>query len=320
MKAFVLSGGGNRGALQVGAMQVLLSQGIVPDVLVGTSVGAINAAFLAPAPDVKNAQELERLWEQVTDDDVYPGGRLTVLWRLLKRRNSFYSSSNLYRFLRQHMPSTLETFGNLTAVELYIVATHLESGRMHVFGEQPDDRVIDAIMASTALPPLHPPWCVEGEYYVDGGAVSDLPLRVAVEKGAREIYALHLPASNGALPLVHSLRDIAGRAITALVQQQVALDFESVARAQGITLHHIELDVPQQMKLSVRDFSRSGELVAAGREQTERYLETRGTQPATRRQRFVATVRKTTSQVRSVFETSSHRESPTLSGDQTAEE
>lgn len=302
MIAFVFSGGGNRGALQVGAVQVLLSRGIVPDILIGTSVGAINAAYLADAPTPATARELERVWGQVTTDDIYPGRRMAILWRLLKERTSLFPSDNLYRFLGRHMPPDIETFADVRGAELYIVATHLRTSRMHVFGERPTDRIIDAIMASTALPPLHPPWCVEGEYYVDGGAVSDLPLRVAVSKGARTIYALHLPASLRPLPLGHSLTDIASRAISALVQQQVALDFEAVAHARGITLHHIELCPPSHLELSPRDFSQSERLIAIGREQTERYLETQQTRPATRRERLVATVRETATQVQAAVD------------------
>ena len=311
MIAFVLSGGGNRGALQAGAMKVLLDRGIVPDILIGTSVGAINAAYLASGPSPETALELEQLWAQVTDDDVYPGSRLAVLWRLLRRQNSLYPSDNLYRFLRERMPAGIETFGDVTAAELYIVATHLETGRMHVFGERPAVQVVDAIMASTALPPFHPPWSVEGDFYFDGGAVSDLPLRVAVKRGA-----LHLPAPATAVPLVYGLGDVAGRAISALVQQQVALDFETVTHAPGVALHHIELCPPGHLDLSYRDFSQSAKLVMAGRDQAERYLDSaRREQPADRRERFLTAIRRTAEQVRAVLPTMSTRRPQTVAAD-----
>ncbi|MFQ5341811.1 MAG: patatin-like phospholipase family protein [Anaerolineae bacterium] len=301
MIAFVFSGGGNRGALQVGAAQVLLSRGVVPHILVGTSVGAINSAYLAHDPSPATAQELERLWGEVTGDDIYPGSWMAIVWRLLKERTSLFPNDNLYQFLRRHMPPGVETFADLKGARLYIVATHLGTSQMHVFGEDPADRLVDAVMASTALPPLHPPWCVDGECYVDGGAVSDLPLRVAVDKGATTIYALHLPAATHHLPLGHSLSDVAGRAMSALLQQQMALDCQSVANAQGVTLHYIELCPPPHLELSVRDFSRSMELIASGREQTERYLATRRTRPASRRERLVGSVWKTAGQVRAAL-------------------
>ncbi|MFQ5856537.1 MAG: patatin-like phospholipase family protein [Anaerolineae bacterium] len=301
MIAFVLSGGGNRGALQVGAVQALLSRGIVPDILVGTSVGALNAAYLAHNPSLATAQKLERLWGEVTNDDIYPGGPIAILWRLLRVRTSLFPNDSLYQFLCRHMPPGIGTFADLTSTELYIVATELETGQMHVFGERSTDRVVDAIMASTALPPLHPPWCVEGECYVDGGAVSDLPLRVAVEKEARTIYALHLPAPLDPFPLPHSLADVANRAFSALMQQQVTLDFEKAARARGVTLHHIKLCPPSHLALSVRDFSQSAKLISIGREQTERYLETQRTRPVSRRERLAHMVRKTAAQARTAI-------------------
>lgn len=120
-------------------------------------------------------------------------------------------------------------------------------------------------------------------------------------KGATTIYALHLPAATHQLPLGHSLSDVAGRAMSAWMQQQMALDCQSVANARGVTLHYIELCPPSHLELSVRDFSRSTELIASGREQTGRYLATRRTRPASRRERLVVSVRKTTGQVRAAL-------------------
>jgi NTE family protein len=311
MIAFVFSGGGNRGALQVGAAQALLAHGIVPDILVGTSVGAINAAYLAHHPSLVTALMLEHMWGRVTTEDVYPGSRMTILWRLLKERISLFPNDSFYRFLCRHMSPGVETFADLPGAQLYIVATHLETGRMHVFGERLSDRLIDAVMASTALPPFHPPWQIDGECYVDGGAVSGLPLRVAVWKGARIIYALHLLAPLGPLPLAHSLGDVANRALSALVQQQVALDFDVVARTRSVTLHHIELCPPPNLQMSFRDFSHSAELVASGREQTgqylAQYLEARRTRPATRRERFLTPVQKTIRQMNAIIQDTTER-------------
>lgn len=292
MIGFVFGGGGNRGALQVGAVRALLERGIVPQILVGTSVGAINAAYLAAGPSLETVAELEELWHRVTGDDVYPGGRLAVAWRLLRERTSLYPSENLYAFLRRNMPAGVDAFGDLTAAQLFVVATRLATTEMHLFGEDPSDPLLDALMASTALPPLHPPWEIDGEHYVDGGAVADLPLRVAVEKGAREIYALHLPAPPGPLPLVHSVTDIVGRAVSALVHQQLTLDLEVASRTTGVTLHHVELSPPAQPQLTYRDYSRSADLVALGREQMEAYLARRPVAPPTRREQLLARARR----------------------------
>ena len=84
------------------------------------------------------------------------------------------------------------SLAGLQGARLFVTATHLRTGRLHVFGDDPNDRVLDALMASTALIPLHPPWEIDGEKYVDGGTVTPLPIRVALERGATEIFALHI--------------------------------------------------------------------------------------------------------------------------------
>ncbi|MFQ6058913.1 MAG: patatin-like phospholipase family protein [Anaerolineae bacterium] len=168
MRAFVLSGGGNRGALQVGALQVLLENGIRPEMLVGASAGAINAAFLAADPTPSGAHKLGEMWQQVTKEDVYPGGPLRVTWHLLTRRDSLYPSENFRAFLEANAPSGVHFFRQL-AVHLYIVATDLATGRLYLFGEDPEESLLEAIMASIAIPPLFPPWPHRGRLLVDGG-------------------------------------------------------------------------------------------------------------------------------------------------------
>jgi len=151
MIAFVLSGGGNRGALQVGALQVLLETGIRPDMLVGTSAGAINAAFLATDPTPAGASRLGEIWQQVTKENAYPGGPLRVIWHLLTHRDSLYPHENLKAFVEAHTPPGARSFRQ-SAVPLYIVATDLRNGSLYIFGEDAEDTIVDAIMASTAVP------------------------------------------------------------------------------------------------------------------------------------------------------------------------
>src|SRR6186997_810375 len=83
---FVLSGGAARGAVQVGMMEVLLEHGIVPDALVGTSVGALNAAFMGIRPDRARLRELRSRWMALTTRDIFPGGTLTRVGHLIRQR------------------------------------------------------------------------------------------------------------------------------------------------------------------------------------------------------------------------------------------
>jgi len=194
MIAFVLSGGGNRGALQVGALQVLLEAGIRPEMLVGTSAGALNAAFLAVDPTPAGAHRLGEIWEQVTKEDVYPGGPSRVAWHLATHRDSLYSSENFASFLRTHTPEGVCFFRHL-ALPLYITAADLHSGRLYLFGEDPDESILEAILASSAIPPLFPPWPYRGSLLVDGGLAANLPVErdLALCAVHPEVTLCHLP-------------------------------------------------------------------------------------------------------------------------------
>ncbi|MFN3929752.1 MAG: patatin-like phospholipase family protein, partial [Thermoflexus sp.] len=103
-RAFVLSGGGNRGPLQVGALRALLERGVEPDFLVGTSAGAINAVAFAVDPTPGGVERLAAAWRRVRRADIYPGNLFTILWRLLTHQDSLFNGSGLRRVLEAHLP------------------------------------------------------------------------------------------------------------------------------------------------------------------------------------------------------------------------
>ncbi|HEX8683145.1 MAG TPA: patatin-like phospholipase family protein [Ardenticatenaceae bacterium] len=263
MLAFVLSAGGVRGALQVGALQVLLEMGIVPDMVVGSSIGAVNAALIACDPSVSGGHRLGRMAEQITRKDVYPGNRLSMAWALIRKRDGLFSNENWRRFLTKHVPCT--TFGEMTKARCYVTAVELQTGRLHVFGERPDDPVVEALVASTAQPPFHPPVWINGRAYIDGGTLGTLPLRVAVEKGATEIYALNiyseLPKSRHSTFL-----DVSSRAVGAMLRHHLERDVEHCTSYDGVWLRQIDLVYPEEM--NALDFSKLDRMVALGREAT----------------------------------------------------
>ncbi|MFQ5813214.1 MAG: patatin-like phospholipase family protein [Anaerolineae bacterium] len=263
MVAFVLSGGGNRGAMQTGALQALLKRGIEPDILVGTSAGALNAAYLAAHPGLQGVAGLAQVWAQVSQANVYPGGRLTALWHLLRTRESLYSNLNFRRFLETHVPAGVRRFGDIQDVRLYIVAARLETGELRLFGDDPNDLILDALMSSTAIPPFWPPWrCQDGELCIDGGVVADLPVGVALEKGAREIYALHTMAGPEEPHVPDNAWGISQQAITAMLSRQREVEMQWVAQQRDVRLHYVQLIPPRE--LSFWDFSHAAELIEAG--------------------------------------------------------
>ena len=268
MIAFVMSGGGSRGALQVGALRALFERGIRPTMLVGTSVGALNAAFLAADPVPDRVEKLAEVWRRTRRADVYPGYPVHVAWRVVTGQGSLYPNDTFYRYLHRHVTPYAETFADLR-LPCYVTATNLDTGAMRVLGAKPSDRVLDALMATTALPPLHPPYPLDDGEYVDGAAVALLPIEVALQYGAREVYALHIVDAPTPTVGRRTLLHISGKAISALVQRQWQ---DSVARcAQSrVRLHHIQL-VPLA-SVSMMDYSRTDDLIQAGYEQTLAYL------------------------------------------------
>lgn len=274
MLAFVLSGGGNRGPLEVGALQVLLEHGIVPDMLVGSSAGAINAAFLAIDPTPQMASRLTGLWVKAGDEHVFGSNRLTILWRFLTGKDSLHNNKNLQRMVAENLPEGFESFADVQSVQLYIVATKLETGEARVFGCDPEDRLLDAIMASTALPPFFPPWRCEDELLVDGGIAADLPVAVAVERGAEEVYALHLVDAPPRATQSSGLLNIAEQTINTILARQQQLELAESESLRGVKLHYVPLTGFYGLPLS--DLSHTEQMVESGRQQMQEYLRVHG--------------------------------------------
>ncbi|RIK34300.1 MAG: hypothetical protein DCC55_33330 [Chloroflexi bacterium] len=280
MRAFVLSGGSVLGAAQVGALRALLEHDIWPDLLVGTSAGALNAAYLAGDCSLAQVERLANVWQVVTRADVYPGNHLEVGWRLCAGADSLYDNRKFHHFLQQNgiLPTT--TFGDLSGAACRVTATHLQSGRLHVFGEDPADTVLDALMASTALPPLHAPWPIDGERYIDGGMVAPLPVQVALAHGATEIYALHVLADGSARQAEQPIRGVPAVLVHSIgmsMQSLVEHDLARAAQTPGVHLHDIKLRIAETPDLI--DFSHANRLFEIGYVQMCNYLHQRPAQP-----------------------------------------
>jgi NTE family protein len=275
-RAFVLSGGGSYGALQVGALQVLLARGIKPDMVVGVSVGALNASWLAANPHQEGMELLARVWRDSVPKFFLPPNRLGILLRLAKGENSLISNQPLQRMIRHWSPAGA-TFGLYTWPRLYVVAARLPDGRARVFGDDPADVLFDGLMASASIPPLYSPWEIDGEKYVDGGVCSDLPLRVAFERGADEIYALHIGHAQASQPggkeesaIPQGVVTIGEQALTALIHQAAELEIEIIRRTPGVRLHLLRLWMEDDP--GFWDFTHAESLIDAGRRAAENYL------------------------------------------------
>lgn len=181
--AFVLSGGGVLGAVQVGQLRALIEACIVPDVLVGTSVGALNAAAVAADPTPSGVDLLADVWLSLHGDDLFPGSRVQRALHFVRKGDHLYSNEGIRALVRKLSVGSFEEMQK----PLSIVAANLRTGAEHVFESGP---VAPALVATTALPGIFPPVLIDGELYVDGGIVNNVPISVAAELGARRIYVL----------------------------------------------------------------------------------------------------------------------------------
>lgn len=184
--AFVLSGGGPLGALQVGAMHALFERDIRPDLAVGTSVGALNATWLAMDPTTAGVAHLESSWRNMKEGDLFPGGRFRASWaRMLVKGNRVFENSGLKRTIENTLgPARFED----AQIPLAVTATELETGNEMLFTSGP---VLGPLLASTAMPGIFPPVEVEGRTYIDGGVANNVPIAPAAGLGATTIYVMN---------------------------------------------------------------------------------------------------------------------------------
>ncbi len=262
MIAFVLSGGGNRGALQAGAIKALIGRSIYPDLIVGTSIGALNGVILAANPTLEGACCLAEGWQRIRRSDIFPGNALTVGWRVLTGQGSMHGRENFKRSVLNRLPPSARHFKDLQ-VPCLVTATSLATGRLRLFGEDPNERLIDAILSSTAIPPFYAPYLYKNEFLVDGALVANLPLSHAILRGARTIYTLEIldnVVSSSRFGLLQTLTS----SLNALLNRQHEQERRTVALAhqRGITIHDIRLTSGQG--LPYNDFTHGAALVSAG--------------------------------------------------------
>lgn len=260
-KAFVLSGGGSLGAVQVGMLQALFQAGLRPDLLIGTSVGAVNAAWVAGKPDYEGTLELAEIWLSLRRNDVFPLSPLTGARGLLGRANHLISNDNLRTILEKHIPyERLER----ASLPIHVVATELKSGRATVISSGP---AVPALLASTAIPGVFPPVTIGRREYIDGGVANHTPVTAAIELGASTIYVLPVgyPWLNqeptGALGM-------ALHALARIVDLKVDADVEANRNRAQIHL----LPACDIADVSPADFSRTKALIDWGYKQAHRYI------------------------------------------------
>jgi NTE family protein len=182
--AFVLAGGGSRGAVQVGMLLELVRRGIRADRVFGASVGAINGAAYAGDPTPEGIAHMADVWRGIRGGDIFPKGPLDGPWAYFQKRQSVHANTGLRKIIEAGV-----RFENLedAQIPVEVVTTSLTDGRERWITRGP---AVEAILASSAIPTMFPPVTVDGDVLVDGGVVNNVPISRALTSGCDRIYVL----------------------------------------------------------------------------------------------------------------------------------
>jgi NTE family protein len=270
MKTLVLGGGGARGALQVGALRALLEAELTFDLLVGTSIGAANASFLARhGYSARALNDLEVFWHDAAQADLLPANYLWLTVRTLFNRVGPVVENQVRDFAIAHGLGADLRFRDLPGPRLILVAADLKGGCPRLFGEDPDDLVLDGLLASAAIPPWIRPIAQEDYLLMDGGLVSNLPIEPALAQGATEILALDVLDSRPAGPVAGGLGPFFFHLRYTVQQRHLQLE-KRLADLSGVPVHHVRL-LPES-PVAVWDFPQAPPLIQRGYEGMRDYL------------------------------------------------
>jgi NTE family protein len=192
--AFVLGGGGLLGAHEVGMLRALSEAKIRPDIVVGTSIGAVNGAFIAADPD-RAAQRLADLWRGESLGAVFSETVFGRAARLVRSGTHLHAIEPLAKLLAETLP--VAGFTDLK-LPFHCVAASIEDATARWFSSGP---LVPAVMASCAVPGLLPPVEIDGRHYFDGGLVDSIPVGRAVALGATRVYVLQVGRVESPLPV-----------------------------------------------------------------------------------------------------------------------
>jgi len=158
--AFVFAGGGSLGAVQVGTLRELMRHGLDADFVVGSSVGALNAAYFAGTPNAAGVSKLEQIWCGLRRNDVLPV-TLRSLMRIISGRDHLIDPSNLRLLIQRHIP-----FLNLqdAAIPVHVIATNLGGVAIYLSAGP----AVERILASSAIPAAFPPVRIDDQFLIGG--------------------------------------------------------------------------------------------------------------------------------------------------------
>jgi NTE family protein len=259
--AFVFAGGGSLGAVQIGMLREIMRAGVSADLVVGSSVGAMNAAYFAGAPHAAGVDKLEKVWRALRRHDVFPVTLRSVLGFMVGADN-LIDPSNLRKLIEHNIP-----FKNLedAPIPVHVVATNL-GGAAVCLSSGP---AVEALLASAAIPAAFPSVHIGEHYLIDGAVGGNTPILTAADLGATRIIvlptgfacALHEPPKGAIARALH--------AITLLIAHQMVRDLKQLGGKVDV------FTIPNLCPLDVSpyDFSRADQLIERAAQHTLKWLE-----------------------------------------------
>jgi NTE family protein len=268
--AFVLGGGGLLGAAEIGMLHALDDAGIVPDVVLGTSIGAINGALFAAMPGAQAVATLEHLWTSEASEAVFGASPWQRVGTIAKSWTHTHPVEPLRELLREHVGDTrIEDL----PTPFQCVAASIERASEHWFTEGP---LVDALLASSAVPGLLPPAKVGDEHFLDGGLVHSIPLGRAVALGADTVYVMQVGRIERALEPPKRPWEVAAVAFEIARRHRFAAELASVPDELDVhVLPTGDAEPPRYADASAlkyRDTSRVSARIASAHQATQDYL------------------------------------------------
>lgn len=260
--AFVLSGGASLGSIQVGMLAALQEAGIRPDLIVGSSVGALNGAWLAGHPG-HPVDELAATWRSLSRSDVFPAAPLFGLAGFAGLRRGFVANHRLQRLVEANL-----TFTRIeeAPIPLHVVVTDVvDAADVRLSAGD----VVPAVLASAAIPGVFPPVEISGRTYMDGGVVNNTPISHAVELGADTIWVLPTGWSCALASPPRGALGMALHGLNVLVQQRLAVDITHYS-TNDIDLRVLPLPCP--VTTSPADFGQAGHLIEVAHDAAAAWL------------------------------------------------
>jgi NTE family protein len=259
---FVFSGGGSLAAVQVGMTKALKNAGIIPDMVIGASAGALNAAFIASHPWPGSIEKLEALWLSLKRHDVFPLDMPQLVTAILGKRNYLISPSGLESIIDNNLG--VQTFEQ-TYVGLKVVATELFTGKETVFDS---GEIKSALLASAALPGIFPPVKIGEDLFIDGGVADNTPISLAANLGAKNIFVLTADTEGISKSVPSSPLGMWLHSSSLLVNKRLRLDLEIWESKRNIYVFGISSD----FNVNLTDFGQTSVLIVQGQEDAEKLI------------------------------------------------